>query len=76
MLTQHLLNTRMLLSYTLPTPAGAGHQRMESTSIGCNQRLSLAKIALKVTLGGRNRSLVANTSKCGEGISVESIENL
>jgi hypothetical protein len=41
---------------------------MESTSIGCNQWLSLAKITLKVPLDGRNRSLVANTSNCGEGI--------
>jgi hypothetical protein len=31
-------------------------------------RLSLAKIALKMPLAGRNRSLVANTSRCGEDI--------
>jgi hypothetical protein len=56
--------------YTLATPAGVGHQRTESTSIGCNQWLSVAKIiALKVSLAGRNRSRVANTSRCGEGIS-------
>jgi hypothetical protein len=42
---------------------------MESISIGCNQWLSLAKIALKVPHVGRNCSLVANTSRCGEGIS-------
>ena len=59
----------MLLNYILPTPAGVGHQRTKSTSIGCNQWLSLAKIALKVPLAGRNRSLVVNTNMCGEGIS-------
>jgi hypothetical protein len=32
-----------------------------------NQWLSLAKIALKVPLAGRNRLLVANTDRCGEG---------
>jgi hypothetical protein len=52
---------------TLPTPDGVGHQRTESTNIGCNQWLSLAKIALKVPIAGRNRSLVANTIMCGEG---------
>jgi hypothetical protein len=56
-------------TYTLPTRVGVGHQRMESTSIGCNQWLSLAKITLKVPHAGRNRSLVANTNRCGEGIS-------
>jgi hypothetical protein len=55
-------------SYTLPTRAGARHQRMESTSTSCNQWFSLAKIALKVPLVGRNRSLVAITNMCGEGI--------
>jgi hypothetical protein len=55
---------------TLPTPAGAGHQQTESTTTGCNRWLSLAEIALKVPLASRNRSLVANTSRCGEGISV------
>ena len=35
-----------------------------------NQWLSLAKIALKMSLADRSRSLVANTSMCGEGISV------
>jgi hypothetical protein len=58
-------------TYTLPTPAGVGHQRTESTMTGCNQWLSLAKIALKVALAGRDRSLVANTSRCREGISVK-----
>jgi len=42
---------------------------MESISIGCNQWLSLAKIALKVPPAGRNRSLVALTSNCGEDIT-------
>jgi hypothetical protein len=35
---------------------------------GCNQWLSLAKIPLKVPPAGRNRSLVACTSRCGECI--------
>jgi hypothetical protein len=35
-----------------------------------NQWLSLAKIALKMSLADRSRSLVANTSMCGEGIIV------
>ena len=56
-------------SYTLHTPAGAAHQWTESTNTGCNQWLSLAKITLKVPLAGRNRSLVASTSRCGEGVS-------
>jgi hypothetical protein len=47
-----------------------GHQRTESTNIGCNQWLSLAKIALKMSLADRNRSLVANTSMCREGNSI------
>jgi hypothetical protein len=37
-------------SNILPTPAGVGHQRTESTNTGCNQWLSLVKIALKVPL--------------------------
>ena len=53
---------------TLPTSVSVGHQWTKSTNTGCNQWLSLAKIALKVHLVGRNRSLVANTSRCGEGI--------
>jgi hypothetical protein len=57
-------------SYTLPTPAGAGHWGMESTSIGCNQWFSRAKITPKMPHAGRNRSLVASTDGCGEGISV------
>jgi hypothetical protein len=56
--------------YTLPTLVGVGHHRTESTSIGYNQWLSLVKVALKVPLGDKNRSLVANTSKCGEGITL------
>ena len=39
-----------------------------STNIGCNQWLSLAKPTLKVAHAGRNRSLVAHTSKCGRAI--------
>jgi hypothetical protein len=34
--------------------------------------LSLAKIALKVPLAGRNRSLVTN--RCGEGISIKELK--
>ena len=58
---------------TLPTSTGAGHQWTESTSTGCNQWLSLAKIVLKVPHVGRNRSLVTNTNRCGEGITVSSM---
>jgi hypothetical protein len=50
---------------TLPTPVGVGHRRTESTNTGCNQWLSLAKIALKVPLASRNRSLVASTAGVG-----------
>ena len=42
----------------------------ESTSTGCNRWLSLAEIVLEVPPGGRNCSLVASTSRCGEGISI------
>ena len=45
------------------------HQWTESTNTNCNQWLSLAKITLKVPPIGKNRSLAANTSNCGEGIS-------
>ena len=55
-------------SYSPPTQAGAGHQQTVGTSIGCNQWLSLAKSTLKVAPAGRNRSLVAYTSKCGWAI--------
>ena len=57
------------VTYTLLTPVGFGYHWMESTNTGCNQWLSLTKIALKVPLDVRNRSLMANTSMCGEGIS-------
>ena len=57
-----------LLTYTLPTHAGVGHQWTESTSTSCNRWLSLAKIALKVPPAGRNRSMADSTNKCGEGI--------
>jgi hypothetical protein len=59
---------QLLDTNTLPTLASVGHQKTESTSTGCNQWLSLAKITLKVSLDGRNRLLVVNTSKCGKGI--------
>ena len=45
-----------LCTNTLPTSAGAGHQWTESTNTGCNQWLSLVKIALKVSPADRNRS--------------------
>ena len=60
----------------IPSPhllVHAGHLWTESTNTGCNQWLSLAKIALKVPHAGRNRSLVANTNRCGEGISLHYI---
>ena len=50
------------------TLAGAGHQWPVRTSIGCNQWLSLATPPLKVALGGRIRSLVVRTNKCGWAI--------
>ena len=53
-----------------PTVTGAGHHWTVSTNIGCNQWLSLAKTLLKVTLAGRNRSMVARTNKCGWAISL------
>jgi hypothetical protein len=55
------------LTYTLPTPIGAGHQRMESTNTRCNQWLPLVKITLKVLHVGRNHSLMVNTNMCGLG---------
>jgi hypothetical protein len=54
-----LKNIFLLQTNTLPTLAGDGHQWTESINTGCNQWLSLAKIALKMPLAGRNRSLVA-----------------
>jgi hypothetical protein len=38
--------------------------------------LSLAKIALKMPLADRNRSLVGSTSRCGEGITYMPIYTL
>ena len=55
-------------TYSPPTLTGAGHQRTVSTSTRCNQWLSLAITLLKVALAGRNRSLVACSSKCGWAI--------
>ena len=46
---------------------------MKSTSIGCNQWLSLTKIALKVPHVDRNRSLVARTNMCGDSVSISFI---
>ena len=51
-------------SYSPPTLTGAGHHRTMSTNTGCNWWLSLAKTLLKVALAGRNRLLIARTSKC------------
>ena len=60
---------KTMATYTLPTPVSVDHQWTERTSIGYNQWLSLAKITLTMPPAGRNCSLVANTSRCGEGIS-------
>ena len=51
------------------TLIGAGHQRTVSTITGYKQWFSLTKSTLNVTLVGRNRSLMARTSKCGWAIS-------
>jgi hypothetical protein len=67
---------KVLLTYTLPTPVGVGHQWTENTNTGCNQWLSLAKIALKVPPVGRNCSLVASTNMCGEGITWRATNNI
>ena len=55
---------------TLLTPAGVGHKWTERVLalVATNGSHWMAKIALKVSHVGRNRSLVANTSRCGEGI--------
>ena len=60
------------ISNSPPTLIGMGHQWTENTNIGCNQRLSLAKLALKVPPIDRNRSLVACTNMCGECITSQS----
>jgi hypothetical protein len=65
-----MLDKIFLLTYTLPTPIGVGHHQTKSTNTGGNQWLSLTKITLKVPLVGRNRSLMTNTIRCGEGISL------
>ena len=61
--------TRSLGIESPPTLIGVGHQWTENTKIGRNQWLTLAKIATKVPHAGRNRSLVARTSRCGECMS-------
>ena len=50
-------------------PVWVGHQWMVSTNTSYNKWLSLAKPCLKVPHVGRNRSLVARTSKCGWAIT-------
>ena len=55
-------------AYSPRTLTGAGHHWTVSTSTSCNEWLSLAKTLLKVALAGRNRSLIARTSKCGWAI--------
>ena len=60
--------SRFQTTYSPPTLTGVSHQWTESTNIGCNQWLPLAKIALKVPHADRNRSLVARTSMHGECI--------
>ena len=59
-----------MCTYSPPT-LGAGHQQTVSTNTGCNQWLSVAKTLLKVALDGRNRSLVACTTKCGWAITLD-----
>jgi hypothetical protein len=63
-------NLVRIQTYSPPTLTTVGHQWTESTSTGCNQWLSLAKIALKVPTACRNHSLVARTSRCGECINL------
>jgi hypothetical protein len=54
-------------SHPLPQSGNATScAKWPCTIIGCNQWLSLDKIALKVSHVGRNRSLVARTNRCGE----------
>jgi hypothetical protein len=65
-----------LWAYTLPTLDGVGHQWTEGTSTGCNQWLTLAKIALKMPHAGRSCSLVVNTSRCGEGINLRRLHTM
>ena len=65
-----MLDKKFLQTYTLPTPIGVGHHRTKSTNTGGNQWLSLTKIILKVPLVDRNRSVMTNTIRCGEGINL------
>ena len=61
-------------SYSSPTLTGVArvdHQWTESTTNGCNQWLSLAKLALKMPPTNRNCSPVARTSRCGEHITFD-----
>ena len=60
------------IAYSPPTLTSVGHQWTVSTNTSCNQWFSLTKSILKVAHVGRNRSLVANTSKCGCAISYTS----
>ena len=55
---------------TLPTIVGADHHFTQSINIGCNQCLSLVKIALKVPSTNRNHSLMVCTGRCGEYMSL------
>ena len=47
-----------------------------SLNISCNQWFSLAKPILKVTPADRNRTLMANTSKCGWAIRLSENQEL
>jgi hypothetical protein len=77
---RHAPNTQdsTLVAYSPPTLTGVGHQWMASTCTGCNQYLSLAKLALKVALVGRNRSVVTCTASVGRllGMSSDAILRL
>ena len=53
-----------ILAYSPPTHTGAGHCEYQHW-LQTYQWLSLVKPSLKVTLVGRNRSLVARTNKRG-----------
>ena len=58
------------MNNTLPTHVGVGHQWMESTSRGHFQSYFSQWEPLVATSVGTLHSLVASTSRCGEGISL------
>jgi len=64
----------VLETYSPPTLTGVGHQWTDGINGGCNQWLSLAKLALEVPHAGRNRSLVARSNRCGECIKTSTFK--